>query len=367
MRTRPRLTMLLLLLTAGCAASQPPASESLRPPQSQPALHRFEFNQQKLGAGFRIVLYAPDAVSARRAADAAYARVDDLNGVLSNYDPESELSRLSRRTDSGAMAEPVEVSSDLWNVLAASVKASELSGGAFDITIGPFVRLWRRSRDLGQLPTPERIERERQSVGYRHVKLDPRRRTAQLLAPRMRLDVNGIAVGYIVDEAMKVLRERGFPRALIDAGGDLAVGDPPPGQHDWRVAVQSLQSPDETAGYVTLRNANISTSGDTYRYVELDGKRYSHIIDPRTGLGLSRRIGVTVIVPDGMTADWLPTAVSVLGPEKGLALVEQIPGAAARITTLDEQGRPHVMESKRYEKLKAEPGLGSTAPGGGGR
>jgi thiamine biosynthesis lipoprotein len=183
----------------------------------------------------------------------------------------------------------------------------------------------------------------------------------------MRLDVNGIAVGYIVDEAMKVLRQRGTPRALIDAGGDLAIGDPPPGQEAWRVGVQSVEAPNQMAGYVKLHNANISTAGDTYRFVELDGKRYSHIIDPSTGLGLTRRVGVTVVAPDGPTADWLDTAIGVMDPAQALALVERIPGVAARITTIDEQGRASVVESKRYRDLEVTPGQSSTAPAAGGR
>jgi FAD:protein FMN transferase len=358
---------LLALLVAGCSPHPTPTagpSEASQPPRG---LHPFEFERQKLGAGFRIALYAPDEATAQRAAGAAYARVDELDRILSNYDPESELSRLSRRTDAGAMADPVPVSQDLWNVLVASAKAAEVSGGAFDITIGPFVRLWRRSRDMGQLPSPDRIETERRSVGHQLVKLDAAGRTVQLVAPRMRLDVNGIAVGYIVDEAMKVLRRHGAPRALIDAGGDLAIGDPPPGQAGWRVGVQSLEAPNEIAGYVSLCNANISTAGDTYRFVELDGKRYSHIIDPRTGLGLTRRVGVTVVARDGMTADWLDTAMSVMEPGQALELVERIPGAAARITTVDEQGRASVIESQRYRGLKVTPGQSSTAPAARGR
>ena len=132
---------------------------------------------------------------------------------------------------------------------------------------------------------------------------------------------------------------------LVDGGGEVSVGDPPPRRAGWRVAIQSLQSPDELTGqFIQLRNACVTTSGDTRRFVELGGRRYSHIIDPKTGLGLTRRIGATVICPDGMTADALDTAVCVLGPEKGIELIERTPGTAGRITTI-EGGAVKVYES----------------------
>lgn len=336
------LVFALALLSGGC----------------EPTLHRYEFNEPRMGAAFRIVMYAPDHAAADRAARAAYARVDELNAILSDYDTTSEISRLSQRTLDGPMAEPVRVSDELFHVLQRSYEAAEQTDGAFDVTVGPFGRLWRRSRDQGALPSTRRLEEARPSVGYRFIKLDPKRRTVQLLAPRMRLDVAGIAVGYVVDEALAALKKQGVDRALIDAGGDLGMSGPPPAERGWRVAIQSLEKPGETTGeYVELRNASISTSGDTYRFVEIDGKRYSHILDPRTGLGLTDRIGVTVIAPDGITADWLDTAVPVLGRERGSKLVESVPGAAARITTLGRDGRITVGETARFRPFVADPPL----------
>lgn len=329
---------LLLLLAVGCQA-KPPAKP----------LERHEFVQAKWGTGFKIILYAPDAATAKQAAEAAFARVDELTDALSDYDPNSELSRLCRLTDDGPMTQPVPVSHDLFHVLERSQQAARESNGAFDVTVGPLVRLWRRSRDMGTLPTDERLAKTRPSVGYQHVQLQHQvvRHTGgrpeivwlvQLKAPRMRLDFGGIATGYATDEMLAVMRERGINRALVDAGGDLAAGDPPPGADGWRVAVQGFPDPTKTVGYVKIRNRAISTSGDTYRYVEIDGVRYSHIVDPRTGLGLTRRIGATVIADDGMTADWLDTALPVMDPQEAIALVEQIEGAAARITTLEDGG-----------------------------
>jgi FAD:protein FMN transferase len=165
----------------------------------------------------------------------------------------------------------------------------------------------------------------------------------------MRLDVAGLAGGYIVEECLNALKKNGVSRALIDEGGDVGVIGAPVGATGWRIGIQSLEAPDQMTGeYVELANGFISTSGDTYRVVEIDGKRYSHILDPRTGLGLTNRIGVTAVARDGITCDWLDTAVAVLGRERGTELVESVPGAAARITTIDDAGRITVSETRRF-------------------
>jgi thiamine biosynthesis lipoprotein len=355
----PAMTKLVALIIsalalAGCSGARAAAPTELR---------RFEFMREKMGGPFMIVLYAADQPSADRAAAAGFARVDQLNAVLSDYDPNSDISRLSQRTLDGPMAEPVQVSDDLWRVLERAADIAKETGGAFDVTIGPFVRLWRRSRDLKELPTPERIGQARASVGYEKMRLVPRKHTVQLLAPRMRLDVGGLAIGYVTDQARDAVTTAGAPRVLVDGGGEVSVGDPPPGRDGWRVAIQSLKSPEEVTGqYVLLRNACVTSSGDTRRFVEIGGKRYSHILDPGTGLGLTRRIGATVISPDGMTADALDTAVCVLGPEKGVELIEHTPGAAGRITTI-EGDRVNVYESKRFRQLLARQGAGETMAG----
>lgn len=337
------------------AASAAGAATTATAPAGETALRRFEYQEPKLGASFRIVLYAPDQATADQAAEAAYTRVDALNAILSDYDPNSEISRLSLSTRDGPTPVPVKASTELFHVLAVSQRVAEQTGGAFDVTIGPFVRLWRRSRDLGALPRPARLEEARRSVGYKLVKLDAEKETVQLLAADMRLDVAGIAVGYIVDEALRAATQAGVPSALIDAGGDLGMTGPPPDAGGWRVAIQSLEAPQETTGeYVELSHASISTSGDTYRFVEIDGKRYSHILDPKTGLGLTNRIGVTAIARDGITADWLDTAVAVLGREAGSKLVEATPGAAARVTTIDDRGGITVSETSGFRQFVAK-------------
>jgi thiamine biosynthesis lipoprotein len=336
---------LVLAAMTGCAHTNASAP---------PALQKYEFVQPKMGTVFRIVLYAPDRETGEKAAAAAFARVDQLNQELSDYDPNSELSLLCQKTNDGPMKEPAPVGQDLFDVLDVSLKAAELSEGAFDPTVGPFTRLWRRSRELKELPTPERVEAARGSFGHRYVKLDKLHRSVQLLAPRMRLDLGGIAKGYTADQVMIELRKLGIKQAVVGAAGDLAIGDPPPGRDNWKIGIQSLQKPNELAGYVFVHNVGISTSGDTYRFVEIDGQRYSHIVDPRTGLGLTHRIGVTAIAPDATTSDWVETAVPVMGAEKGLKLVEQLKDCAVRIVSLEGETST-IAESSAFKSAGFEP------------
>lgn len=303
------LICLLAIAATGCR-STPPASS---------ALDRFEFTEPQMGVPFRIVLYAPDRTEAEAAARAAFDRIAALNAILSDYEYDSELSRLSRTSGSG---EAVSVSPELWFVLERAQEMARRSDGAIDVTVGPLVSLWRRARRDGELPEPRRLQAALAATGWRHLELDPKHRTVRLLVPRMRLDLGAIAKGYAVDEALRVLCARGITRALVSGGGDLAVSEPPPGKPGWRIEVPPLDGPGAPpTGQVELRHAGLATPGDTYQFVEIAGVRYSHIVDPRTGLGLTNHSLVTVIARDGMTADSLSTALSVQGPDGAAKLV----------------------------------------------
>jgi FAD:protein FMN transferase len=329
--------LLACLLVCGCAAS----------PKSR--LERFTFAEPHMGTLFSIVLYAPDGQTATNAAQAAFARVAALNQAMSDYDDESELMRLCRQP----AGTPVKVSRELFDVLEQSLKVAGLTDGAFDPTVGEFTQLWRRARRQRELPAPERIARARESFGWWNMKLDARMRTVTLLKSDMRLDLGGIAKGCAADAALAVLREQGIRRALVAASGDIVAGDPPPGQPGWRVGVQSMSSQaDGLTRTLLLANRAVSTSGDTEQFVEIGGVRYSHIVDPRTGFGLTDRLGVTVIARDSTTADALATALSVAGVERGLALVEARPDLAALIVTGGQDGMQR-FESRRFARFVA--------------
>lgn len=308
---------------------------------------RFEYEETHMASPFHLVLYSTDAASARRASRAAFDRIEGLNKVLSDYDPESELSRLAQSAGHG----PVKVSGDLFDVLQRSKRISEQSGGMFDVTIAPVGRLWRRARRDGKLPDPRLIAEAKRLVGSDKMVLDPAARTVELKVPGMKLDVGGIAKGYASQAALDVLKSMGIRRALVGGAGDIVVGDPPPDADGWKVAIapvdpkQSYRPPT-----LLLKNAAVSTAGDAERFVIIDGHRYSHIVDPRTGMGHEDRAAVTVVAPDGGTADALETTAYLLGPEKGLKLVEETPGAAALFQRLTPEG-VKTFESSRFGRM----------------
>lgn len=310
---------------------------------------RFEFAETHMGSEFRIVLYSADGPTARRASRAAFDRIASLDAALSDYRPDSELMRLCDL----AGGPPVEVGEDLFAVLQHARSAYDRSGGAFDVTVGPVVRLWRRARRDRKMPAPDALARARSLVSSDLMSLDPKARTVRLARRGMRLDLGGIAKGFASDEAVKVLRREGIARALVAGAGDIVGGDPPPGRDGWSVAIAPLDPGAAGAapeGVLELHNAAVSTSGDTERYVEIDGRRYAHIVDPRTGLGVVDRCTVTVVAGDGATADALDTAVYVLGPERGLPLVESTAGAAAFVVRATPRGR-QTYESARFRPL----------------
>jgi thiamine biosynthesis lipoprotein len=295
---------------------------------ADPEPQLYEFLQIRMGVPVEIQVYASAETAANNAADAAFARFRELDRVMSDYDPDSELMRLCR--DSGP-GRAIKVSDDLWLVLNRAQELSRQTDGAFDVTLGPLTDLWRKSRRRKRPPSAEELADARQRVGYESLRLDAEQQTAELLKENMRLDLGGIAIGYAADEALRVFQTQGLPRVLIDASGDIVAGDPPPGRDHWRIEMEPLNTgrdPSQPRQMLTLRNCAVTTSGDAYKFVEFDGVRYSHIVDPRTGLGLTRRSSATVIAADGITADRLATAVSVLGPERGLELIQAIPQAA---------------------------------------
>jgi thiamine biosynthesis lipoprotein len=274
-----------------------------------------------MGLLFRLVVWAQDGSTATNASVAAFQRVQALNTLLSDYEEQSELSRLSRTSGSGQW---VHVSDELWKVLKRGDAISRASSGSFDVTVGPLIQVWRRARRQREMPTGERIHRAQAAVGWQHIGFDERARAVRLDRADMRLDLGAIAKGYALDEVGRVMRAHGIRRFLVAGAGDIVVGDPPPGLKGWKIEVAPLDSPGAPPPReVLLRNASLCTSGDLFQHVEIEGKRYSHIVDPRTGLGLTDHSLVTVIGRDGMTADALATAVSVAGPERGLPLVRR--------------------------------------------
>ncbi|MFM7131973.1 MAG: FAD:protein FMN transferase [bacterium] len=310
----PRLCRLIATLAfIAPAPSHTARADQPQAPASQNQPQRFEFTETHMGSPVHIVLYTKDAATAKAAATAAFARMARLDLTFSDYNPYSELMKLVDTFATGARP-PVAVSADLYNILSQSAAISRTTGAAFDITAAPVIRLWRRARRDRKMPSADHLREALARVDYRRVRLFPDTRQARL-EPGTRLDLGGIAKGYAAAEMLKVLEKQGIGQALVSVAGDIAAGDAPPGRPGWRVDVAGLKPlPDKPATTLEIARAAVSTSGDAERFVEIDGRRYSHIVDPKTGLGLVRRASVTVVSALGESADAYATALYLLGP-----------------------------------------------------
>jgi thiamine biosynthesis lipoprotein len=308
-------------------------------------LNRYEFERPEMGVPFRMVLFAPNVHLAERTSNAAFDRIKQLNDIMTDYDPDSELSKLSQTSGQGR---EVTVSHDLWVVLQRAEELAKRSGGAFDITVGPYVNLWRQARREGSLPDPMRLAKAGMAVGYHNVKLNPVTRGVTLLVPNMRLDLGGIAKGYAVDQALRMLGLMGVGNALVSGGGDMAVSGPPPGKKGWRIELPPLDVTNAPpARFLVLSHVGISTSGDLFQRLEVNGHRYSHIIDPRTGIGLTDHSLVTVIAPNDFTADSLTKVMSVLPPKAALKFIQKTPQVSVRIVRQPAQ-KIEIHESRAF-------------------
>jgi thiamine biosynthesis lipoprotein len=311
------------------------------------ALKPYEAVEPHMGTLMRIKLYAPSETVAKEGFRAAFDRIAQLDAILSDYNPVSELNRVAAT----ACAKPIHVSDDLARIVEASLQISAQTNGAFDITVGPLTRLWRQARHDHVPPQPDIVQAAVARCGYRKLHFDHVAQTIKLDSPRMLLDAGGIAKGYAADEALAVLVKLGIRRALVAASGDLAFTDAPPGQPGWKIGVDSFDRADQPFTRVLfLTNAAVSTSGSTEQSLEIAGKTYSHIVDPKTGMGLTDNMTVTIIARLGVQADAAATAVSVLGREKGLAYVEHQPSLAAFIV-VKNHGQTRPFASGRFKRM----------------
>jgi FAD:protein FMN transferase len=282
------------------------------------------FERDCMGAKFVVLIDEDDKQKAERGAIAAFREAERLNLALSDYESSSELVRFSESSQSGVK---FKLSGDLFKVLSHGQELSYESDGCFDVTIGPLSRLWRIARFRKKMPPEEKLATALNRVGYQNLHLSAKGRTATLKTPGMVLDLGGIAKGYAADRMLETLRENGLGRCLIDAGGDLVIGAPPRDSKGWRVEIGGQKH--AALPILHLSNLAVATSGDLEQFVTLNGKRYSHLIDPGTGLGLTTQCQVTVVAPTGLQADSLASACLVMGLEKSSKLLESKSGIKA--------------------------------------
>lgn len=287
-------------------------------------LERYQFSEAHLGTVVSLVFYSDNRAEAKALGERCLQKVVHLDGVFSDYRDDSELMGLCDR----AHKESVPVSEELFAVLSCGLKISAQSSGAFDMTVGVSSKAWRQHRQ-GKQPGP--VPRSR-NADYRDVILDQSKKTVRFNKP-LQLDLGGIAKGYIADELARILKQGGIEHFAVSVGGEIVLGAAPPGKKGWKVRLEDAQQ--QVIGTVELSHTAVSTSGDSYQFAEIGGKRSAHVLDPRTGKGKEDRCNVTVIAPSGMLADGWATALRVAGVEKGSELAGKTPAIEALFTPRD--------------------------------
>lgn len=278
---------------------------------------KFTFSQPGMGTLFTLTFYAIQEQEALNASKASFLELERLEQIFSDYQPDSYINQLS----AGLMLnQPKVVQSEVFEVLWLSHQLFVLSKGAFDPTIGPLTKLWRQAQQLGEFPDEGTILKVKNQVGFQRVQLNQEDNSIVFLSDSIQFDFGGIAKGYTADRIANILESFGIHSYLIDAGGDLLIGAPPPNLNSWTIGIEGVH---QEIMEVPLANTAIATSGSTYRYLLHEGIRYSHIIDPRTGYGLTHHQILSVQASSAVLADALASTLSILNPEEGQLLITE--------------------------------------------
>jgi thiamine biosynthesis lipoprotein len=311
--------------------------------------NRYAYSIQKMGSPFNIVLYADTKQMADSAAQESFKLVDSINLVCSDYDSSSELYKLRYV----AVGIPIKVSPILFELIYIANKAYKDADGSFDITVGPLSRLWRSARRSQQFPTHAAINETRKRIGSNKIQIDSGAQTITFLHPNMQLDMGAIAKGYAADKVLALLQSHGITTALVDAGGDMVAFGMPPQKKGWTIGINVPGQQEKLLERkLVLSNKAVATSGDAFQFMLHEGKKYGHIIDPRTGYGVTFQRNVTVVAPTATTADWLATACSILTLEQVKILAKKYKSEVL-ITTL-QNGRIHKVIFGKFDGYLAQ-------------
>jgi thiamine biosynthesis lipoprotein len=303
---------------------------SLSPSSSQSS-DLFKYHQVAMGTAVEITLMGDNEEQANKAALQAFQEIKRVETLMSPWVESSDVSRINRL----AGKEWVKVSPETTDVMKKAQEISELSGGGFDITVGPLTQIWRNAREKGLPPSSQDVKERLILVNFRDVMIN---REGQVFLKKrgMSIDLGGIAKGYAVDRAFELLRTLGYQNLIVNAGGDLRAGGSKI-DHPWSIGIQDPRVSQKIMAKISISDAAVATSGDYEKFFFHQGKRYHHIFNPRDGFPTEGCQSVTVIYKDGMTADALATALFVLGPEKGYSLCQRLDGVECLI--VDKEGK----------------------------
>jgi thiamine biosynthesis lipoprotein len=323
---------------------------------STPFVHaqtgKYRYSEMKMGSPFHIIIVSTDSIKANRLARNCFQLVDSLNHIFSNYDSSSELSKIN--ASAGLL--PYKMSPAMLDLVLKAEQAFIQSKGAYDISIGPLSSLWRNARKAKLFPEASTVLATKKLVGFAQVKINKRLGTIFLPSAGMQLDFGGIAKGYIAQWVIDYLKTSGIQQALADAGGDIVMSGAPLNTKGWLIGVNLPETTDDLLNKkLQLSNCSVATSGDVYQFIEYKGVKYSHIINPLTGYGVTNLRNVTIIAKTGATADWLATACSILPIKqaKALALSNR---AALLISTL-QKGKLHFDATDNFKNYWQAAGI----------
>lgn len=304
-------------------------------PAPSPAEASFKAVRQLMGSRFEITALAADRQLAAAAVEAAYGEIARIERLISSWDPDSQTSRINR----AAGRQPVAVDPELFRLVRRSLKVSRLTGGAFDISYAALDRLWRFDGSMAALPDSASVAASVAGVDYRKIHLHADSSAVFLKGRGMRIGFGAIGKGYAANRARDLMRRMGIERGLVNAGGDLVAWGAGPDGGRWRVGIADPKAEGRAIAWLLVGDGAVVTSGDYQKFAVIDGRRYAHIIDPRTGWPASGVKSATVLCADAELADALATAVFVLGEEEGLRLIDRLQGVDALIVNDRDQLR----------------------------
>lgn len=301
-----------------------------------------------LGSPFEITIVAKDTIQANYYIDMAIAEVKRIENVISDWIPTTPISIINKN----AGIKPIAVSQELYDLVERAIKISKLTDGAFDISYASMDRIWKFDGSMKVMPSPEEIKNSVAKVGYQNIILDPEQKTIFLKLEGMKLGLGGIGQGYIAEKVKDLMLSNGITGGLINVSGDISAWGYQPNGSEWKVGIKNPLNKNKIFAFFPIVNSAVETSGTYEKYVTFDGKRYSHIIDTRTGYPVSGLISVTVFAKSTELADALATGVFVLGKEVGMDLINQLPGIGC--VMVDDSGKISVSKNIDLNKYKNE-------------
>jgi len=298
-----------------------------------------------MGSRFDITVVANDSARGNSYIDLAVGEISRIERLISEWDPKSRTSEINRN----AGIHPVQVENELFGLIERSIGISKLTDGAFDISYAAMDKIWKFDGSMKEMPTDEAIKASVEKVGYRNIILDRTQSTVFLKIPGMKIGFGAIGKGYAADKAKALLMERGVPAGIVNASGDMNTWGKQPGGEEWKIAITNPLNKNKVFAVLPIQEGAVVTSGNYEKYVIFNGKRYSHIIDPKTGYPATGIISATVFAPKAELADALATSVFVMGIEVGLDRINQLPGVECVI--IDDNGKIYTSKHIQINKI----------------